>query len=66
MNCPERVARRGIFAALWLAGGAGLLGLTAGCNVTEAVVDGFYGGISDTVAATISSLLLALLGAGVA
>lgn len=38
-----------------------LLGLSAGvggCSVGEAVIDGFYGGISDTVAGVIAELLL--------
>ncbi len=34
-----------------------------GCALGESVVDGFYGGISDTVAAVISALLLGGRGA---
>jgi len=42
----------------------GLLIFTVGCSAGEAVVDGFYGGISDTVAGAFSSTLLGLLGRG--
>ena len=30
-----------------------------GCSVEESIVDGFFGGISDSVAAVIASILLA-------
>jgi len=34
----------------------------AGCSAGEAAVDGVYGGISDTIAAIVSNLLLGMLG----
>lgn len=43
------------------AGFGGMLLIVAaacGCSFQEALADGFYGGISDTVAAIISGLLL--------
>jgi len=33
----------------------------AGCNVGEAIVDGAYGGVSDTVAAIVSGTLLGVI-----
>lgn len=39
-----------------------LLPNTFGCSTREAVVDGVYGGISDTVAGAVSATLLCLLG----
>jgi hypothetical protein len=35
-----------------------LLGLCGGCQVEEALIDGFYGGISDTVATVVAEALL--------
>jgi len=46
-----------------IAGAIGLLVSTTGCQLNEALADGVYGGVSDTIAAIISSVLLGLLGA---
>lgn len=35
-----------------------VLPMGAGCQLAESLVDGFYGGISDTVSAAISGFLL--------
>lgn len=52
--------RRGTFrlylARIWV--GVVGLGLNGGCTASEALVDGFYGGISDTVATLVSDVLL--------
>lgn len=37
---------------------------SAGCSLRESVIDGAYGGVSDTVASVISETLLGLLGIG--
>ncbi len=34
---------------------------TAGCSLQEALIDGAYGGVSDTIAAVISETLLGLV-----
>lgn len=57
MNSLRRARLRGIFLAC-----VGLLLNTLGCSTREALVDGLYGGISDTVAGAISTTLLNLLG----
>lgn len=49
-----RLGNRRGWASLIL---AVLLGGAGGCSVQEAVVDGFYGGISDTVAEFVSTLI---------
>lgn len=57
MNSLQRAGFRGIFIVC-----VGLLPNTFGCSTREALVDGLYGGISDTVAGAISTTLLNLLG----
>ncbi|MBI4579659.1 MAG: hypothetical protein HY718_08160 [Planctomycetes bacterium] len=64
MKGTRLLARRGAVGAVQLAGAACVLAVLAGCSVEEALVDGVYGGISDTVAGAISGTLLALLGIG--
>jgi hypothetical protein len=54
-------AKRGLHAAI-LAFLAGALLFATGCQFGQAVIDGAYGGISDTVAGAISDTLLRLLG----
>jgi hypothetical protein len=38
-----------------------LLGFSTGCQAGDAVLDGVFGGISDTVATVLSSMLLGVL-----
>jgi hypothetical protein len=45
----------------WI-GPALVLTSAAGCRVGDAVIDGAYGGISDTVAGIISGVILGTLG----
>ena len=63
MNSTRRTTRLRAARMMCLAGSACTLLFATGCNVAEAVVDGVYGGISDTVSGTFSNTLLALLGA---
>ncbi|MCG3126635.1 MAG: hypothetical protein CHACPFDD_01486 [Phycisphaerae bacterium] len=56
-TCGTSIRRTGWFGAVSIAG-------AAGCSVQEALVDGLYGGVSDTVASIVSNLLLGLLGGG--
>ena len=37
---------------------------SAGCSVTDAVIDGFFGGISDTVAAVIADTASTFISGG--
>ena len=56
--------RRSRFNVCFLAGMLTLVSTTAGCSLTEAIVDGLFGGISDTVAALVSQAALGVVATG--
>ncbi len=41
-----------------------ILSVNIGCSLEEALVDGFFGGISDTIAALISGAVLGIVSSG--
>lgn len=54
---PNRsTARRWLHVALCIVSGVALNGC-GGSNASEAVIDGFFGGISDTIASVIVGIL---------
>ena len=57
--------RRGFGLGMcFLAGMLSLVTVNAGCSLEESIVDGFYGGISGTIAALVTEATLGVVSSG--
>jgi hypothetical protein len=60
MRRNKRLGRAGLLT--WLVAWTGVL--SAGCQISDSLADGLYGGVSDVVSSIISDAILGVLQAG--